>query len=140
MIIPISIVIPYYKSADRVFLWTQLRETNDELSGLLEFPGGKIEANEDPIQAAVREIKEETGVEISSQGLIKFKNYTTESCEKSILLMVFIYEDIKQQFLASGYIEIAQLQKMNSRIPPANKDILLNLKDFFKTNLIKTNT
>lgn len=34
-------------------------------SGLLGFPGGKVEENEHPMLAAVRELKEETGLDAS---------------------------------------------------------------------------
>ena len=36
----------------------------DHLPDVWEFPGGKIEANETPSQAAIREAREETGLEI----------------------------------------------------------------------------
>lgn len=41
-----------------------------EFKGQLEFPGGKVEANETPQQALVREIKEELSTEITVGDLI----------------------------------------------------------------------
>ena len=75
MIIPISIVIPYIKKDSELFLWVQDRKSSDELAGLLEFPGGKIENEETPEQAAMREVLEETGVFLDESKLKKFKNY-----------------------------------------------------------------
>lgn len=38
------------------------------LGGMLEFPGGKIEPNESPVQCAVREALEEAGVHVRPRG------------------------------------------------------------------------
>jgi 8-oxo-dGTP diphosphatase len=46
----------------------QQRPPGVALAGLWEFPGGKIEAGESPQEAAVRECREETGLEIAVVG------------------------------------------------------------------------
>lgn len=46
----------------------QQRPPGVVLAGLWEFPGGKIEANESPEQAAIRECLEETGLPIAVIG------------------------------------------------------------------------
>jgi 8-oxo-dGTP diphosphatase len=38
------------------------REEGGRLAGTWEFPGGKIEPGEEPLQAAIREMREETGL------------------------------------------------------------------------------
>src|SRR5438105_905976 len=45
------------------------RPVGKAMAGLWEFPGGKIEDNESPEQALVRELKEELGIGISSSCL-----------------------------------------------------------------------
>lgn len=44
------------------------RPDDVELGGLWEFPGGKIEADEDAVEAALRECLEETGIEAEAVG------------------------------------------------------------------------
>lgn len=128
MIKPISIVIPYKRDGDDVLLWTQTRISNDQLAGFLEFPGGKIEALESPLEAAVREVKEETKVQLKETELLKFKNFINA---KGIMLMVFLYLDEQSKFQESGYLELQDLLDQANKIPPANKEILLDLQRYF---------
>lgn len=53
---------------DRV-LMLQRSETKKAFPGWLALPGGHIEANEDPLAAAIREVKEETGITVLPSGL-----------------------------------------------------------------------
>ncbi len=48
-------------------LFAAARSDNDERYGKYEFPGGKIEVNESPATAIVREIKEELMMDITVQ-------------------------------------------------------------------------
>ncbi|MDP6469251.1 MAG: NUDIX domain-containing protein, partial [Pirellulaceae bacterium] len=45
-----------------------MRPVETVLAGFSEFPGGKVEPNEVPAQAAVRECLEETGLEVEVSG------------------------------------------------------------------------
>lgn len=45
-------------------LLTARRTAPEQFAGQWEFPGGKVEADEDDIQALLREVREELGVEI----------------------------------------------------------------------------
>lgn len=44
--------------------WMQMRSEEGPLNGAWEFPGGKVEAGESAVEAAIREFQEEVGVEI----------------------------------------------------------------------------
>jgi 8-oxo-dGTP diphosphatase len=61
---------PHYRIAiillwrDNKILSTQRRHDAEHLPDIWEFPGGKCEPNETPERAAIREAREELGVEI----------------------------------------------------------------------------
>ncbi len=54
-----------------------LRDDNPSINfpGMWDFPGGAREHGESPIQVAVREVKEELGIDISSEGVVWEKVY-----------------------------------------------------------------
>ena len=64
-----------------------LRHSDSHQGGLWEFPGGKVEANEDVVGALSRELAEETGLHVlSAQPLMKINHDYTD---KSVLLDVW---------------------------------------------------
>lgn len=64
------------------------RPPGKRLEGLWEFPGGKVEAGETPIDAIARELKEELSLEISIRRSLGAFDYTYEW--GSITLHVFV--------------------------------------------------
>ena len=132
MITPISIVAPILKTDFGVKFWVQTRNSNDDYNGLLEFPGGKVEEKETPQLAAVREVLEETQVSISQDNLVKFKNYDFKIGDKTILLMVFLFFDSEALFFESGYYTSGQLLGRDGSIPPKNREILVDLDEYFR--------
>jgi mutator protein MutT len=58
----IGVALAVVRHADRVLIGR--RPEGVPLAGLWEFPGGKVRPDESPEEAAVRECREETGLEI----------------------------------------------------------------------------
>ncbi len=63
------------------------RRTGTHLEGKWEFPGGKVEAEEDPRAALQRELREELGIETTVGEIVDvtFHRYA----EKTVLLLFF---------------------------------------------------
>jgi mutator protein MutT len=59
---PVEVAIGVIAEAGRVLV--RRREGDPGMGEVWEFPGGKIDAGEDPMRAAVREVREETGLRV----------------------------------------------------------------------------
>ena len=62
------------------------QKVNDDWTGLC-FPGGHVEKEESFVKSAIREIKEETGLDISSPKLCGIKQFQTDEEERYIVLL-----------------------------------------------------
>lgn len=124
----ISIVVPYKKIENKYFLWVQKRESEDNLSGLLEFPGGKIEVGEDALDAGVREVYEEVGVELKKDELKQLASY---ELPPGLNIFVVLYED-KGRFSESGYMNGSELVLKKDMILPNNVFLITEIMRYLE--------
>lgn len=91
-----------------VILVNQFRYALNE--ELLEIPAGKLEAGEDPTQAAYRELKEETGLKAKS---LKFlgKMYPSVGYTNEIIYLYAAndYEESKQSLDEEEFVDIVKI-------------------------------
>lgn len=105
--------------------------------GYYDIPGGKIEDNELPEQTAIREMKEETGMDIKS---LKYKGIMKiEYPDRIFLLDIFISSEYKEnpkefEENTSEWIEINELLKKEKIL----SNIII-LDRFFIKGLIEDN-
>jgi len=140
----VSIVIFMKGTAEDDFcLWCQKRQEEGPLNGLLEFPGGKVEAGETPKQAAIREVLEESGVQIGEKDLSLFQNYLHQYEDRKVSLFVYLSSYQSDIPLKNGEwlnFDLSNpLKKLKDRVPAANKPILEDLAHYVK-ELMENNT
>ncbi|GAB2944788.1 8-oxo-dGTP diphosphatase MutT [Hafnia psychrotolerans] len=66
----ITISVGIIRNSQNEIFITQ-RDASSHMAGFWEFPGGKVEADETPCEAVVRELQEETGIVAERPVLIK---------------------------------------------------------------------
>ena len=111
---PIRKAVRCYLIKDNEVVVIKYKKGNKK-EGYYDIPGGKIEEGESPKQTAIREMKEETGIEIQN---LKYKGIMTiEYPDRMFIFDTFIskeYEGEPQEFEenTSEWIDIDELLKI----------------------------
>lgn len=132
----VSIVIAFKKNSSEDFsLWMQDRVENGPLDGFWEFPGGKLGADESPEECAIRELREEVGIELSKKELELFKVYPYNYPDRRVSLFTFVtYQDTN--FPNKGWKTFSFENPINKEnqghLLEANHQILRDLASFFR--------
>jgi 8-oxo-dGTP diphosphatase len=121
--------------AGRVLL-TQ-RKAGTHLAGAWEFPGGKVQAGEDPRHALVRELREELGIDAIAGDVMEvtFHRYP----ERAVLLLFFQAErragSPEPRALDVAAFRWASVDELDeSSFPPADVDILRQVRARLKSH------
>lgn len=117
--------------ADNRVLLAQ-RPAGKSLAGLWEFPGGKIEANETPEKALIRELSEELAITVK-QDCLSPLTFASHLYEKFHLLMP-LYICRRYQGIARGaegqnikWVRVGEIDRY--QMPDADKPLIPILKD-----------
>ncbi|AXU97915.1 8-oxo-dGTP diphosphatase MutT [Erwinia persicina] len=105
------------------------RSASSYMANRWEFPGGKIEADETPVQALKRELLEETGIEVVSATPYDTVDHTYDDLR--VTLHFFIVDGWKgEPYGREGQPQrwVPQQELQAEEFPPANVDIVARLK------------
>lgn len=106
------------------------RPVGHSLAGQWEFPGGKIERNESPEQALVRELNEELGIEADIGQLKMASTHTFGDTGIMILFYEVLFwkgEPRMKHHMELRWVEPHELKGLS--IPDANRKILDRIID-----------
>ena len=123
---PTAIAVAVVRRGDEVLIGR--RSHGQPLAGLWEFPGGKVKAGESPSEAAARECREETGLDIHVSQLHLEVDHS------------YPHGRVKICFFAASPVDPAQEPRPPFRwvrrselahyaFPPANAAMLARLRD-----------
>lgn len=112
-----------------------VQEAIPKAYGLWNFPGGHLDDNESIIDGGIREIKEETGLDVELTSILSIqRSLINENIVRIVFNAKKIGGDInydKNEILGCKWVTIEDMQKMNIntlRISPTFLDIVEDLK------------
>ena len=112
-------------SDGRVLL--QQRAPGRHMAGLWEFPGGKLEEQELPEAALVRELKEELGIDTEPADVVPATFASAKLNDRHLLLLLYIcrkWRGVPQPLDASALKWVRPNQMAELEMPPADKPLI----------------
>ncbi|MGZ8359854.1 MAG: (deoxy)nucleoside triphosphate pyrophosphohydrolase [Allosphingosinicella sp.] len=114
--------------ARRVLL--QQRAPRRALAGLWEFPGGKVEPDELPEAALVRELREELGIEVAADALVPAGFASALVGERHMILLLYVcrtWSGTPQPLDASALKWLTPAEMEAGEMPPADRPLIATL-------------
>ena len=110
------------------------RPNKKHLSGYWEFPGGKVEKNETPERAIIREVKEELNVDINNKCIapLSFSEFDYKKFQLLLLLYVCRRWEGEPMSMEKNKIKWVKANMLRQfKMPPADNSLIYNLQDLF---------
>ena len=108
------------------------RPKEKHLSGLWEFPGGKVEKNESPDNTLIRELKEELNVNINQKCVAPLTFSEFDYKEFNLLLLLYVCRrwDGDPESMENNPIKWVKSNKLREyKMPPADDSLIYCLQD-----------
>lgn len=108
-------------------LLVQQRPQGKPMAGLWEFPGGKVEANELPEAALIRELHEELGVDVEKACLAPACFASESLGDRHMILLLYIcrkWHGVPRAIEAPAIKWVRPLDLHGLEMPPADKPLI----------------